>query len=138
MEGQSDTDKKPAGTSLIKLMVAFLVIGLIAGVFAYRSRTACGRSPTTYAKQDLAWILTAAEMYKLDNGKYPESMDVLTQLCENTGEPYLLEIPKDPWDNDYIYRKEGSTVRVGCFGSDGIVSGTGLARDIWMPEEEYE
>jgi len=78
------------------------------------------------AKNCLAMIDQALEMYKLDTARYPSTEQGLRVLTDKTSArgPYLAnEIPKDPWGRDYLYRYPGTRDANDCdlksLGPDG-------------------
>lgn len=58
-------------------------------------------------------LKTALDMFELDNGYYPKGRNGLSDLLHKPPDgkawrgPYLDSIPKDPWNNDYIYECPG-------------------------------
>ena len=56
---------------------------------------------------------TALDAFEVDTGRYPKGrnglMDLIQQPRDTTGwhGPYLDNVPKDPWGNDYIYECPG-------------------------------
>ncbi len=49
----------------------------------------------------------ALKMYCLKHGKYPDSLDVLTQAPDDDSDPLLVGEPVDPWGNELMYEKRG-------------------------------
>jgi len=67
------------------------------------------------AKRDIASLMTAIELYALDNNnKYPNALQDLLGGKHR----YVKELNKDPWGNDYIL-KPGNQVTVLSAGPDG-------------------
>jgi general secretion pathway protein G len=81
---------------------------------------------------------TALDTYKLDVGKYPESLRLLIVTGEEEMRrwdgPYLKKkvIPRDPWGNAYVYVYPGENgdYDLSSYGKDGEEGGEGLDRDI--------
>lgn len=94
------------------------------------------------AKNDVAAIVQALKLYRLDNGRYPTSEQGLTALVNRpTQVPlppnwkpngYLERLPKDPWGNPYQYLSPGlrGEIDVFSFGADGAPGGTGVDADV--------
>ena len=92
------------------------------------------------ARQDVAQILQALKLYRLDNYRYPSTQQGLSALvAKPTQEPvpqrwqsYLDKVPKDPWGNPYQYLSPGSKGEVDVFslGADGKPGGEGVDADI--------
>ncbi len=87
---------------------------------------------------------TSIRLYKLDNGSYPTTEQGLQALIErpDTGNVpkkwrdggYLekRKVPKDPWDNEYVYLSPGvnGEYDIVSYGSDGVPGGEGKDSDI--------
>jgi general secretion pathway protein G len=41
-------------------------------------------------------------------------------------------VPKDPWDNDFIYESDGKTFNIYSYGPDGEAGGEGTDGDIYL------
>ena len=80
----------------------------------------------------------ALELYKLDVGRFPESLESLVRQpngARGWNGPYLKkdEVPLDPWGNAYDYRfpvSNGAGYEIVSFGSDGREGGQGEAADV--------
>ena len=68
---------------------------------------------TTAARAQIASFKTALDAFEVDNGYFPKARDGLSALVKKPLDavswhgPYLPQIPKDPWDQDYIYECPG-------------------------------
>lgn len=95
------------------------------------------------AKSGVAWrqihqFSSALEKFYCDCGRYPSSKEGLDILVIDPGNvpgwagPYILEIPKDPWDTDYVYKSPGDHgfYDIISYGSDGKPGGEEEAADI--------
>jgi len=69
------------------------------------------------AKSDLAAVGLALDLYELDLGEYPDTLEVLAareppgglsqEMQDKWNGPYLKKgLPKDPWGRVYEYRKD--------------------------------
>ena len=94
------------------------------------------------AKNDIAAIMQALKLYRLDNQRYPTTEQGLAALVARpTASPappnwkpngYLERLPKDPWGTAYQYLNPGlrGEIDVFSFGADGQPGGTGFDADI--------
>ncbi|MFN7504454.1 MAG: type II secretion system major pseudopilin GspG, partial [Limnobacter sp.] len=94
------------------------------------------------AKQDIASVMQALNLYRLDNSRYPTTEQGLQALVSPpTTEPvprnykqggYLSRLPVDPWGNSYQFLSPGinGEVDVMSFGADGKAGGEGMNADI--------
>jgi general secretion pathway protein G len=124
-----------AGFSLAELMVVIVIIGLLATMVVPKLFDSFGDAQLTKAKADLTVIDSAILRYATQNkGNYPDSLEQLVTLDEN-GQTYLdrTTVPKDPWNNEYIYyppRGSESSPTLMSYGKDGTQGGEGKDRDI--------
>ncbi len=126
------------GFSLIELLIVMVILGLLASLVGPKMFGKLGMAKQKTAKTQIEMLMTALDSYRLDMGKYPSAQDGLDALVTNPGSdkwqgPYLAKgLPKDPWDNDYIYQNPGEhgEVDVLSYGADGSPGGDGEDADI--------
>jgi general secretion pathway protein G len=94
------------------------------------------------AKQDISRLQQALVMFKINEGKYPNSSQGLESLKTNPGNlrnsskypngGYINKIPVDPWGNNYVYIFPGqnSEYDIVSLGADGQPGGEGENADI--------
>jgi len=139
--------RRAGGFTLIEIMVVVVIIGILAAIVAPNIFDQPDRARIVKAKQDIAAIETALNLYKLDNFNYPSTQQGLEALvAPPQGEPparnwkpggYLKSVPNDPWQNRYQYLSPGIKGEIDVFslGSDNKPGGDGAAGDIgnWAP-----
>jgi general secretion pathway protein G len=96
-----------------------------------------GRAKSSEAKIRIQQLAGQIEMYKLEVGKYPTSLqDLLKQPGGAEGKwngPYIKEPDlKDAWGNDYRYSVPGTNKAYDIVspGADGKEGGDGENRDV--------
>jgi general secretion pathway protein G len=133
-----------SGFTLIELMIVIVILGILAMYIAPKFMERPGEAKQVKARLDITTFETALKLYKLDNGKYPSTEQGLQALVEKpeTGnvpkkwrEGGYLEkgrVPRDPWDNEYIYLSPGlkSDFDIISYGADNAPGGEGEDRDI--------
>lgn len=93
------------GLTLIEILVVVTILGLIAGIAGVAVFNALEGAQIDSTKVQIKNFGDALELYKIKFNKYPTSAEGLTALEKPPGgkKPLVEHIPKDPWDNEYIY-----------------------------------
>ncbi len=130
------------GFTLIELMVVVLILGVLAAVIVPNVIGSADVAKAGAAKQDVAALMQALKLYRLDNSRYPSSDQGLAALTAKPAtEPipnnyktggYIERLPKDPWGNAYLYANPGvhGEIDVMSYGADGKPGGDGPAADV--------
>lgn len=133
-----------AGFTLIELMIVIIILGILAMYIAPKFMERPGEAKQVKARLDITTFETALKLYKLDSGKYPSTEQGLQALVDKpeTGDVprkwreggYLEKgrVPRDPWDNEYIYLSPGlkGDFDIISYGADGAPGGEGEDKDI--------
>jgi general secretion pathway protein G len=131
---------RPAGFTLLELLVVMVIIGLLASYVAPRFFDQVGKSEIKAARAQLDAFDKALATYRLDTGHYPSTEQGLKALVERPTDeakwsgPYLAKaLPLDPWSHPYVYRQPGDAghdYELQSYGKDGQRGGTGDNADI--------
>ena len=136
--------KSNQGFTLIEIMVVVVILGILAGLIVPRIMDRPEEARRTKAAIQIQAIEQALKLYKLDNGEYPTTDQGIQALVEPPSvgrlarkwrnEGYLDKgrVPKDPWDNDFIYISPGlhSDFDLISYGPDWEPGGEGNNADI--------
>jgi len=128
------------GFTLIELMVVLVIIGVLAALIVPNVLDRTDDARTTAARTDVANLMQALKLYRLDNFRYPTAEQGLQALIAKPGNapvppnwrPYLEKLPNDPWGRPYQYLNPGikGEIDVMSFGADGQAGGEGKDADI--------
>lgn len=136
----------PAGFTLIEIMVVIVILGILAALVVPKVMSRPDEARVVAAKQDIASLVQALKLYRLDNRGYPSTDQGLQALVQKPATAplppnwkaggYLDRLPKDPWGHDYLYLQPGTHGEIDVFslGADGAPGGEGNDADIgsWM------
>ena len=100
--------RREAFTLMEVLVVAALIV-ILAGVGGYYLMGAWEKGKINTAQAQVRELTKAAETYKLNNGDFPPTLDVLLQT-DSQGNPPILKSAdalKTPWGKAYGYDANG-------------------------------
>jgi general secretion pathway protein G len=127
------------GFTLLEIMVVVVIIGLLVAIVAPNFMGQIDTAAVNRAKADIRGIEAALNLYRLDNFRYPSTLEGLQALVTNPGEAsapnwhqQLERLPRDPWDQPYQYANPGQrgAFDVFSFGADRQEGGEGINADI--------
>lgn len=130
------------GFTLIEIMVVIVILGILAALVVPRVLDRPDEARVVAARNDIAAIMQALKLYRLDNQQYPSAEQGLNALVTRpTVGPapmnwkpngYLERLRNDPWGHPYQYLNPGLRGEIDVFslGADGATGGSGTAADI--------
>lgn len=122
------------GFTLIELLIVMVILGLLASLVAPTMFSKVGSSQRNTAETQMQMLATALDAFRLDVGRYPDSLSELRQSDRRGWDgPYLpRDVPLDPWGNPYVYRNPGQNgpYDLLSYGADGREGGEGDDADI--------
>eukprot|EP01114_Cavostelium_apophysatum_P007884 TRINITY_DN20097_c0_g1_i1.p2 TRINITY_DN20097_c0_g1~~TRINITY_DN20097_c0_g1_i1.p2 ORF type:complete len:147 (-),score=28.76 TRINITY_DN20097_c0_g1_i1:20-460(-) len=142
MQIVSQHKRRARGFTLVEIMVVVVIIGILGALVVPKLLGRTGEARVTAARTDIATMMQALKLYKLDNQRYPSTEQGLQSLVTKpTSGPaangwksggYMEKLPKDPWGNAYQYLSPGIHGEVDIFslGADGQPGGTGEDADV--------
>jgi len=138
-------DRRCAGFTLLEILVVLIIITVLAGIVGVNVLRKPGEARVAAARMQVRQLAAALKLYYAEQGMYPTQQQGLEALVKEPQTPprpphypeggYLdsLEVPRDPWGNEYVYLRpgrHGEPFEVICYGSDGQPGGEGDAADI--------
>lgn len=127
------------GMTLVEIMVVVIIISMVAGIVGVQVFGRLKDAQKSTARTQMKSIADALELYKLSNRQYPSTAEGLQALAAPKGgsEPFMANIPQDPWGNDYVYIFPGTHNPKGfdlySKGSDGAEGGEDDVNN-WDPQ----
>jgi general secretion pathway protein G len=122
------------------MLVVVTIIGLFVALVGPKLWSNVDKAKITQARAQIENFMGALGTYKLDNGNFPTTEQGLAALrvkpgdADNWNGPYMpKDVPKDPWNHDYVYKfpgDHGDEPDIISYGADGQPGGDGINADI--------
>jgi general secretion pathway protein G len=99
--------------TLIEVLLVLIILVILASLAVTQFGGIREQANIDAAKAQIGIVKSAIEMYKLHANKYPPKLQDLWEepsdsaLADKWAGPYMDEIKKDPWENEYKYSAEG-------------------------------
>jgi len=125
--------------TLLELLVVILILGLLAAFVVPNIIGAGDKAKRDLVCSQMSSISSALDMFKMDNGMYPDTEEGLKALVSNpdgdkypaySSKPYMKRVPKDSWGQPIQYIKNDSSFDLVSFGPDRKEGGSGDNADI--------
>ena len=128
---------RSTGFTLIELIVVIALVAVLAAVVAPNLLGKASDANRKSAMIQLEKVANSIELYRLETGRYPETLTDLVQQpqgVERWKGPYLRKraLLKDPWGNELVFRRPGEhgPFDLASYGGDGQPGGEGDDADI--------
>lgn len=130
------------GFTLVEIMVVIVIIGVLAALIVPKVVSRPDEARVAAARQDIATLMQALKLYRLDNKRYPTTEQGLAALISRPASGpaaegwktggYVERLPLDPWGKPYQYLNPGlhGEIDVFSFGADGQSGGESIDADI--------
>lgn len=131
-----------AGFTLIEVMVVIAILAILAALIVPKVMTRPDEARVIAARQDIAALMQALKLYRLDSKRYPTTEQGLQALVAKPSQApvpdnwkaggYVERLPMDPWGKPYQYLNPGlhGEIDVFSYGADGVLGGEGFDADI--------
>lgn len=126
---QSIYYRKNSGFTLVEIMVVVVILGILGAIIFPKIMSRPEQARIVKVKQDISYIQSALDLYKLDNGFYPSTDQGLQALVTQPSTPpvprdwksdgYLQDLPIDPWGEAYQYMNDNEKLRIFSYGPKG-------------------
>ena len=134
------------GFTMVELMAVLIIIGLLATVVVSNFMGQTDKARVITTKASLKVLNESVLQFKLDTARYPSEEEGLEELIteptdvtgwEPTGYLGSTEVPKDGWNNDFIYQlnpESGKAFVIISYGADGEPEGEGYDTDLYSTD----
>ncbi|MEA9357928.1 type II secretion system major pseudopilin GspG [Bacteriovorax sp. PP10] len=132
------------GFSLIEILIALTLLA-VAGTFVVgRFMDTLNEGQVKSTKIQMNGLDARLKEFRRKCGFYPTTEQGLESLmtkptggreCKDYPANGFIDgesVPKDPWDNDFIYESDGKTFNIYSYGPDGEAGGEGTDSDIYL------
>lgn len=130
------TPEQDRGFTLIEILVVMAIIAMLAVMVAPNLFNQQAGAMRDVALSEISTLEAALDIYRLDVGEYPDTLEGLVENDTDRASwngPYLRRgVPKDPWDNDYVYESNGRDFTLVSYGADGVSGGEEDDADIGL------
>jgi general secretion pathway protein G len=142
LDGRAAGARGQRGFTLLEVMVVVVILGILAALVVPKIISRPDEARVIAVKQDIASLMQALKLYRLDNRSYPSTEQGLQALVSKPATAplpsnwksggYLERLPRDPWGNPYQYLNPGlhGEIDVFSFGADGSPGGEGNDADV--------
>jgi len=132
------TPARATGFTLIELIVVIALVAVLAAVVAPNLLGKASDANRKSAAIQLEKIANTVELYRLETGRYPETLEDLVNKpagVERWSGPYVRKQSqlKDPWGYELVLQRPGENgpFDVISYGGDGRPGGEGDDADIY-------
>jgi general secretion pathway protein G len=131
---------------MVELIAVLVILGLLAGMVLTNFTGYVDKARVKTTQASLRKLHSAVQTFKMDTGQYPSEEDGLWALIEepmdvSNWQPggYLetSEVPKDGWNNDFVYQlnpESGKPFVIISYGADGEPEGEDYNADIYSTD----
>ncbi len=118
-----ETIRRKAGFTLIEVLLVVAILGILAAVVVGNFGNHGDNARIKATRASISAIGTQIEVYQLDTGRFPSSLDnLLTSSGEpNWNGPYLRggkDSIVDAWGTPFNYKQESGSYKITSAGKD--------------------
>jgi general secretion pathway protein G len=129
------------GWTFIETIIVIGIVLVLTSSVGFMAVKYLDKAKVVSARSQIETFCIALDAYFMDCGAYPSEAEGLAALWEKQqgasrywSGPYINKpLPRDPWGNEYEYRRPGynnAPYAIRSFGLDGFEGGEGTNADI--------
>lgn len=132
------------GFSLIEILIALTLLALAGTFVVGKFMDNLHEGQVNSTKIQMSNLEGRLKEFRRKCGFYPATEQGLEALvtkpsggreCKDYPQNGFIDgdqVPKDPWDNDFIYESDGKNYNIYSYGQDGAPGGEGPDSDIYL------
>jgi len=132
------------GFTLIEILIALTLLALAGTFVAGKFFESLHEGQANSARIQMSNLDGRLKEFRRKCGFFPTTEQGLEALvskptggreCKDYPQNGFVEndqVPKDPWEHEFIYESDGKTFNISSYGSDGEPGGTGTDADIYL------
>ncbi len=132
------------GFSLIEILIALTLLALAGTFVVGKFLDNLHEGQVNSAKIQMSNLEGRLKEFRRKCGFYPTTEQGLEALvakpsggreCKDYPQNGFIDgdqVPKDPWDHDFVYESDGKTLNIYSYGQDGEAGGEGTDADIYL------
>jgi len=109
-----------AGFTLVELLLVVAILGVLATVAIMNMGGLSTEARIKATRTSISTIQTAIQTYEIRNGKYPDTLEQLTQSDSDTiAAPLKMSDLNDAFGTKFEYKRKGNRFEIRSAGPDG-------------------
>lgn len=141
---QKTLTETPKGFSLIEILIAMTLLALAGTFVVGKFLDQLQEGKVSSAKIQMQNLDGRLKEFRRKCGFYPLTEQGLEALvtkpsggreCKDYPQSGFIEgdqVPKDPWEHDFVYESDGKTFNIYSYGGDGEAGGESGDADIYL------
>lgn len=122
--------KQKKAFTMMELVIVIAIIALLGAIATPKFMDFLDNAKVTAADAQIKAFIQAANMYKIQHKKFPQSIEDLNRVNPD-GTSYMDNATDiDPWGNPYVVSTNNGRFDVMSYGADGTSGGEGINADI--------
>lgn len=116
------------GFTLLELLLVLTILVIIGGFVGTSLVGVLADSKVDTTQIQIKELQKNIDLYRIRIGGMPDSLDSLVEGPSDPAKqakwrrPLLAEIPKDAWDNEFVFTANGDSYEIRSGGEDGRVN----------------